>query len=63
MLREREIRPLIHTERSAGSKFEGKRDKGKLNWLKKQARLEFLRLRSIAALQSCWPTISDQYDC
>ena len=35
---------------------------GQLNWLKKQGRLEFLRLRSIAELQSCWPTISEQYD-
>jgi CelD/BcsL family acetyltransferase involved in cellulose biosynthesis len=62
ILHEHEIRPLIHTDRSARSKFEGKRDKGKLNWLKKQGRLEFLRLRSIAELQSCWPTISEQYD-
>jgi len=62
ILHEHAIRPLIHTDRSARSKSEGKRDKGKLNCLKKQGRLEFLRLRSIAELQSCWPTISEQYD-
>jgi CelD/BcsL family acetyltransferase involved in cellulose biosynthesis len=62
ILHQQEIRPLINTDRSARSKSEGKRDKGKLNWLKKQGSLEFLRLRSVRELQSCWPTITEQYD-